>query len=65
MKKDPNSKISEAIEPIVYYLDPGTPEPIKSALLDGARWWNEAFESIGFKDAFQVKLLPDDADPMD
>ena len=65
MKKNPNSKISEAIEPIVYYLDPGTPEPIKSALLDGARWWNEAFESIGFKDAFQVKLLPDDADPMD
>lgn len=64
-KKNPNSKISEAIEPIVYYLDPGTPEPIKSALLDGARWWNEAFESIGFKDAFQVKLLPDDADPMD
>ena len=64
-KKNPKSKISEAIEPIVYYLDPGTPEPIKSALLDGARWWNEAFESIGFKDAFQVKLLPDDADPMD
>ena len=64
-KKKTNSKISEAIEPIVYYLDPGTPEPIKTALLDGARWWNEAFESIGFKDAFQVKLLPDDADPMD
>ena len=56
---------SEAIEPIVYYLDPGTPEPIRTALLDGASWWNQAFESIGYKDAFQVKLLPADADPMD
>ena len=64
-KKDPNAKISEAKEPIIYYLDPGTPEPVRSALLDGARWWNEAYEAIGFKDAFQVKMLPEDADPMD
>ena len=64
-KKNPKSKRSEAKEPIVYYLDPGTPEPIRSALLDGARWWNEAYEAIGFKDAFQVKMLPKDADPMD
>ncbi|MDN3493049.1 zinc-dependent metalloprotease [Winogradskyella bathintestinalis] len=64
-KKHPNSEISEAKEPIVYYLDPGTPEPVRSALLEGARWWNEAYEAIGFKDAFQVKMLPKDADPMD
>ena len=64
-KKNPNVKVSEAVEPIIYYLDPGTPEPVRSALLDGARWWNEAYEAIGFKDAFQVKLLPADADPMD
>ena len=64
-KKDPNAAISEAKEPIIYYLDPGTPEPVRSALLDGARWWNEAYEAIGFKDAFQVKILPEDADPMD
>ncbi len=64
-KKDPNQAISEAKDPIVYYLDPGTPEPIRSALLDGARWWNQAFETIGFKNAFQVKLLPKEADPMD
>lgn len=64
-KKNPNAAISEAKEPIVYYLDPGTPEPVRSALLDGARWWNEAYEDIGFKDAFQVKMLPPDADPMD
>lgn len=64
-KKDPKATISEAKEPIIYYLDPGTPEPVRSALLDGARWWNQAFEAIGYKDAFQVKMLPKDADPMD
>jgi len=64
-KKTPSASVSEAIEPIVYYLDPGTPEPVRSGLLEGASWWNEAFESIGFKDAFQVKMLPVDADPMD
>ena len=64
-KKNPNAAVSEAREPIIYYLDPGTPEPVKSALLDGAGWWNQAFEAIGYKDAFQVKMLPADADPMD
>lgn len=64
-KKNPNVAISEAKEPIIYYLDPGTPEPVRSALLEGASWWNEAFEAIGYKDAFQVKMLPEDADPLD
>ncbi|MDN3652060.1 zinc-dependent metalloprotease [Thalassotalea ponticola] len=64
-KKDPEAKVSEAVEPIVYYLDPGVPEPIRSALIDGALWWNQAFEQIGYKNAFQVKMLPADADPMD
>ena len=64
-KKNPSAKISEAKEPIIYYLDPGTPEPVRSALLEGASWWNEAYEAIGFKDAFQVKMLPIEADPMD
>ena len=64
-KKNPNAAMSEAVEPIIYYLDPGTPEPIRSALLDGARWWNQAFEAIGYKDAFQVKMLPKNADPLD
>ncbi|NND50769.1 MAG: zinc-dependent metalloprotease, partial [Flavobacteriaceae bacterium] len=64
-KKDPTAAVSEAKEPIIYYLDPGTPEPVRSALLDGARWWNQAYEAIGFKDAYQVKMLPADADPMD
>ncbi|MDT0551714.1 zinc-dependent metalloprotease [Urechidicola vernalis] len=64
-KKNPKAAISEAVEPIIYYLDPGAPEPIRSALLDGARWWNQAFEAIGYKDAFQVKILPEGADPLD
>src|SRR5690606_14138715 len=64
-KKNPGAAMSEAVRPIVYYLDNGTPEPIRSARLDGARWWNQAFEAIGYKDAFQVKVLPDDADPLD
>jgi hypothetical protein len=64
-KKDPNAAISEAVKPIVYYLDNGTPEPIRSALLNGANWWNEAFEAAGFKNAFTVKILPDSVNPMD
>ncbi len=64
-KKNPSAAVSEAVEPIIYYLDRGTPEPIRSALLDGARWWNQAFEAAGYKDAFQVRMLPEDADPMD
>ena len=64
-KKDPTAAISEAIKPIVYYLDNGTPEPIRSALLEGGKWWNQAFEAAGYKNAFQLYLLPDSADPMD
>ena len=64
-KKDPSAAASEPVQPIVYYLDNGTPEPIRSALLDGARWWNQAYEAAGYKNAFIVKVLPDSADPMD
>src|ERR1700744_785236 len=64
-KKDPNPAISEPVKPIVYYVDRGAPEPIRSALVEGASWWNQAFEAAGFKNAFQVKVLPEGADPMD
>ncbi|MDA0681192.1 MAG: zinc-dependent metalloprotease [Proteobacteria bacterium] len=64
-KKDPSAAVSEAVEPIIYYVDRGAPEPIRSALVEGASWWNQAFEAAGYKDAFQVQLLPEDADPMD
>lgn len=64
-KKDPRARVSEAVRPLVYYVDRGAPEPIKTALLEGARWWNQAFEAIGYKDAFRVEVMPEDADPMD
>ena len=64
-KKDPNAAMSEPVEPIVYYLDPGTPEPVRSALLDGARWWNQAFEAAGFVNAFRVELRPENVSSHD
>ena len=65
IKKDPSAAVSEPVAPIVYYVDNGAPEPIRSALVEGASWWNEAFEAAGFRHAFIVKVLPEDADPMD
>ena len=64
-KKDPSAEVSEAVEPIVYYLDNGTPEPVRTALLDGGRWWAQAFEAAGYRDAFRVEVLPADAHPLD
>ena len=64
-KKHPEREKSKAVEPIVYYVDSGVPEPIRSALVEGASWWNQAFEAAGYIDAFQVKILPDGVDPMD
>ncbi|GHA01495.1 periplasmic metalloprotease [Arenicella chitinivorans] len=64
-KVNPGPGKSPVREPIVYYLDPGVPEPVRSALLDGARWWQAAFDELGFENGYQVKMLPADADPMD
>lgn len=64
-KKNPNAAMSEPVEPIIYYLDRGTPEPVRSALLEGGRWWNQAFEASGYKNAFQFKMLPEGADMLD
>jgi len=64
-KVDPKAAISDPVKPIVYYLDPGAPEPIRSALLEGARWWNQAFEAAGYRNAFRVELLPEGVSPLD
>jgi hypothetical protein len=64
-KKNPRAAVSEPVQPIVYYLDRGTPEPVRSALLEGARWWNQAFEAAGYKNAFRVEMMPEGADSMD
>lgn len=64
-KKDPSATVGEPVKPIVYYVDRAIPEPIRSAVLEGTGWWNQAFTAAGYKDAFQVKLLPEGVDPMD
>ncbi len=64
-KRDRGAEPSEPVEPIVYYVDPGTPEPILSALIEGAAWWADAFEAAGFVDAYRVDVLPEGVDPQD
>ncbi len=64
-KKDPNAAMSEPLKPIRYWVDSGAPEDVKKALIEGASWWNQAFEAAGFKNAFIVDVLPEGADPMD
>ena len=64
-KKDPAAALSEPVQPIVYYLDPGVPEPYRSAFHEGAMWWRAVFEAAGFKNAFPIEDMPPDMDPMD
>jgi len=64
-KVNPSARVSDPVRPIVYYLDAGAPEPIRSALLEGARWWNQAFEAAGYRNAFRVELRPDSMHPLD
>jgi hypothetical protein len=64
-KTDPSAAQSAVRKPIVFYLDRGAPEPVRSALLEGANWWKSAFEKAGYKDAYRVELLPAGVDPMD
>ena len=64
-KRDPNAAMSDPVKPIIYYVDRGTPEPIRSALVEGASWWNQAFEAAGYRNGFQVQVMPEGADPMD
>ncbi len=64
-KKDPGAAMSEPVKPIQYWVDSGAPEDVKKALIEGAMWWDAAFEAAGFRNAFKVDVLPADADPMD
>lgn len=64
-KLDPTAARSRVRKPIVYYIDSHAPEPIRQALVDGVSWWAKAFDAAGYIDAFQVKVLPADVDPMD
>jgi hypothetical protein len=64
-KKDPTAAVSDPVKPIEYWVDPGAPEDVRNALVEGASWWNQAFEAAGFRNAFKVAVLPEGADPMD
>ena len=64
-KRDPRAAVSDPVAPIIYYLDPGTPEPVRTALLEGARWWNQAFEAAGYRNAFRVEMRPDSISSFD
>ena len=64
-KKNPGAAPSEPVEPIIFYLDPGVPEPYRTAFKQGAMWWNKAFEAAGFINGFRVEDMPDDMDPLD
>ncbi|WP_296720317.1 zinc-dependent metalloprotease [Erythrobacter sp.] len=64
-KLDPAAPRSRVKKPIIFYLDRNTPEPIRSALLEGIGWWGDAFDAAGFIDAFRVEMLPEEADPLD
>jgi hypothetical protein len=64
-KKETSSPLAEPQKPIVYYVDPGVPEPLRSAIVEGASWWSAAFEAAGFKNAFEVRVLPEGVDPLD
>ena len=65
VKKNPGAAPSDPVEPLVYYVDRGAPEPIRSALVEGASWWNQAFEAAGYRNAFRVEVAPAGMDPMD
>jgi hypothetical protein len=65
VKTDPTAARSTVVTPIIFYVDRAAPEPIRSALVEGAGWWAEAFDRAGFIDAFRVEVLPEGVDPMD
>lgn len=64
-KRDPAAVLSEPVRPIVFHIDPSIPEPYRTAYIDGTLWWNRHFEAAGFRNAIEVRDLPDGADPMD
>jgi len=64
-KTDPAAARSPVKKPIVFYIDSAAPEPIRTALADGVRWWADAFDAAGLVDAFKIEILPPGIDPQD
>jgi len=65
IKTDPSAARSTVVKPIVFYVDRAAPEPIRTALVEGALWWADAFEQAGYIDAYRVEVLPEGVDPLD
>ena len=61
-KKNPNARMSEPVEPIVFWVENTVPKKFRKAFRDGILAWNKSFEKIGFKNAIVAKQMPDDAD---
>jgi hypothetical protein len=61
-KKDPEAELSEPRQPIVFWLDRNIPVRYRDTVIAGVVEWNKAFERIGFANAVQAKVQPDDAD---
>jgi len=66
-KKDPAAAMSEPIAPLVYWIENTTPHEFRQIIYDAGMKWNEAFEKAGFKNALEMKIMPDMAtwDPAD
>ena len=64
-RADPRDPRSAIRNPIVYYVDRGIPEPLRTATVEGARFWEQAFTQAGMPGGFRVELLPEGVDPMD
>jgi hypothetical protein len=64
-KTDPAAARSPVKQPIVFYIDRSAPEPMRSALVEGIGWWNQAFDAAGFENAFRAEVLPEGVDPLD
>jgi hypothetical protein len=60
--KDPaayaRGELVEPIKPIVYYIDPATPEKLRKYIKQGIEEWQKPFETAGFKNAIIAKDPP-------
>ena len=66
-KKDSAAAMSEPVAPLVYWIENTTPLEFRKIIYDAGMKWNEAFEKAGFKNALEMKIMPDTAtwDPAD
>ncbi|HEY0673520.1 MAG TPA: zinc-dependent metalloprotease [Longimicrobiales bacterium] len=62
-KKNPAAAVSDPVKPIVFYIDPATPEWLQPWVVQGVRDWREAYEGAGFSNAIDARVAPvDDPD---